>query len=383
MKTIHMHKYGYEADEVILTKWLKKEGESIREGEAIAEVETIKVAAVLEATTSGILYKILVSEGTTVLAGEPVALVIDQDEQPPDMVNSEIPLERKGEKEMSKEVEEVKMTAETNVFTTRAEEAATERHSLDLKKSPNETIIPLTGSRKTMAEQMGYSARTYASVTSFFDADVTQLLQIRKKLKPLEEEKKVRLTLTVFLVKAVSKVLQEIPILNSTFDGEKIIIKNYYNIGIAMSGENRLIVPVINHVEKKGLLEIARNLAELTEKFQTNTFSVNDVTGSTFTITNIGMTGPSTASAPLINPPESAILSVQSVCKKPVVQNDEIVIRQIMPLSMTFDHRIIFPRDIAEFRKKLKELLEKPQLLLSNEDAIPRFGDDSRNVGNQ
>lgn len=234
-----------------------------------------------------------------------------------------------------------------------------------------EKIIPLKGFRKAIAERMTFAARTYAPVTSTWEVDVTQLLELRRKMKPVWEKQAVRVTLTAMLIKAVVQVLKENTIFTSTLKGANIIVMNRINIGLAMAIEgnsfleDKLIVPVVHDADKKSLIEIARRLEEIVGKVESGSLTMNDVKESTFTISNVGARAYEFIFTPIINPPESAILGVGSITEKPVVRNGEIVVRSILPLMLTYDHRIILPTDTARFRLRLKELLENPKSFIT------------------
>ncbi|MEE8323173.1 MAG: dihydrolipoamide acetyltransferase family protein, partial [Candidatus Bathyarchaeia archaeon] len=233
-----------------------------------------------------------------------------------------------------------------------------------LKQNPverdDEEIIPLTGWRKVMADRMHYSLQTMAQLTTITEADFTELINLRKKLI---SEGKDRISFTVFIVKAVTQALKKYPIMNSSLVDGKIIIKNYHNIGVAVAREKQgLIVPVIHRADEKSLTKLNQVLSEMVNNARTGNLSIKDVTGGTFTVTNVGSLG-GTMSTPIINPPESAILGVGAITKKPVVVDDEIVIRSIAYLCLSYDHRFIDGAPAIGFLQQIKQFLQEPKLL--------------------
>lgn len=227
-----------------------------------------------------------------------------------------------------------------------------------------EERIPIHGIRRRIAEKMSRSLHTAAQVTHVDEVDYTQLIGLREKLKPLAKEQGAKLTFMPFIMKAVVECLEEFPFFNSSIDEEKqeIVLKRYYNIGFATDTPNGLIVPVVKDVDKKSILQIARELADLSEKARTGRIALDEIQGGTFTVTNIGTLG-GLISTPIINIPEVAILGIQKIQKRPVVRENEIVIRDISFISLSFDHRVVDGADAARFATKLISILENPGLL--------------------
>jgi 2-oxoglutarate dehydrogenase complex dihydrolipoamide succinyltransferase (E2) component len=228
-----------------------------------------------------------------------------------------------------------------------------------------EERIPIHGIRKRIAEKMSKSAHTTAAVTHVDEVDFSQLVALKEKAKPAFESQNVKLTFMPFIMKAAVAALKEFPYFNASMDDEKqeIVLKHYYNIGVATDTENGLIVPVIKDADKKSLLDIARELSELSAKARDGKIALEEIQGGTFTITNIGTLG-GILSTPIINTPEVAILGVHKIQKRPVVREGEIVIRDIANVALSFDHRIVDGADAARFTTKLISFLENPGLLL-------------------
>ncbi|MCS7198116.1 MAG: 2-oxo acid dehydrogenase subunit E2 [Candidatus Bipolaricaulota bacterium] len=227
-----------------------------------------------------------------------------------------------------------------------------------------EERIPLRGIRKRIAEHMRQSKSTAAHFTYVDEVDMTELIQLREQIKPLAEQKGVKLTYLPFIVKASVAALKEMPILNASIDeatGE-IVIKKYYNIGIATATEEGLIVPVIKDADRKSILEIAAEIERLAKAAREGKIALQDIQGGTFTITSLGALGGLFAT-PIINYPEVAILGIHEIKKRPVVRENQIVIRDIMYISLSFDHRLIDGDVGARFCKKIIGYLEDPKLL--------------------
>jgi len=233
------------------------------------------------------------------------------------------------------------------------------------QQSQAEDRIPLHGIRKRIAEKMARSLHTTAQVTHIDEADLSQLVALREKLKAVAEEQNVKLTFMPFIMLAAVACLKEFPHFNASIDDEKqeMIIKRYYNIGFATDTPNGLIVPVVKDVDKKSIFQIARELNELSEKARNGRIALEEIQGGTFTVTNIGTLG-GLISTPIINTPEVAILGVQKIQKRPVVKDDQITIREMCYLSLSFDHRIVDGADAARFTTRLISILENPGLLM-------------------
>src|SRR5213083_3424122 len=224
---------------------------------------------------------------------------------------------------------------------------------------------PLSHLRRTIAERMTLSAALIPQVTHFDRADVTELdAIIRRSVEPARERGLV-LTLTSFLLKAAALALKEHPQFNASLDGAagELILKRYYHLGVAVATERGLIVPVIRDVDRKPLVELQRELAALAQRVRAGKATLDDLRGGTFTITNIGALG-GTGAVPIINYPEVAILGIARARQEPVVRESRIEARLLLPLSLTFDHRVADGADGARFASAIIRRLERPELLL-------------------
>lgn len=378
-------------------KWLKKEGERVEKGEPLFEVEAEKVTKKIEAPQSGILRRILVPEKATVPVLQRIAVIAEQDEALPMEVEAATQVAAAEEvvKPIVERGEEVEEAKRRIVITPLARKIAVE-HKLDITRikgtgpsgrivkedvlraveeaakpaliapvpAENVQVKPMTYVRKIIAERMLQSQLSTAHVTLNMSVDMTEATSLRQKLlQEVEKVAGVRISYTDMIARAVSRALKEHPLLNSSLDGENIKVFGDVHLGIAVATEEGLMVPVLRDADKKSLIEIALATKGLIEKVRAGTASVDEVTGSTFTVTNLGMFGVETFT-PIINPPGVAILGVGGIVERPVVVGGQIVVRSMMPLSLTVDHRVIDGEVAARFLQRVKQMLENPYLLL-------------------
>ncbi len=229
-----------------------------------------------------------------------------------------------------------------------------------------ETRVPMRGLRRAISNQMVASHLQTVRTLHVDEADVTGLVALRAKLKPLAEKQGVKLSYLPFIMKATVAALKAFPVLNSSLDEDKseVVLKRFYNLGLAVATEAGLVVPVMRDVDKKSLLEVADDVNTLAAKARDGKLAPEDVKGGTFSVTNIGSLG-GLFSFPIINTPEAAILGVHSIKKRPVVlPDDSIAARQMLYLSLSFDHRLVDGAEAAGFTSYLIELLETPEALM-------------------
>jgi pyruvate dehydrogenase E2 component (dihydrolipoamide acetyltransferase) len=224
--------------------------------------------------------------------------------------------------------------------------------------NPMEQRVSMSQMRKVIAERMTESWHISPAVTYDMSVDVTKLKEIKDNLKDVE-----KITYTDLLVKIVSKVLLEFPLLNASIDGEEMVLRNYVNMGVAVAIENGLLVPVVKYAHTKGLRSISEEIKELSYKAKTNQLSTDELVGGTFTITNLGMFGVESFS-PIINQPEVAILGVNAITEKPILENGNLINKPFIKLSLTADHRIADGAVAAQFLYRVKQYIEKPDMLL-------------------
>jgi len=361
-------------------QWFKKEGDMVKKGEPLVEVLSEKATYEVEAPASGVLRKILAPEGTDVPVAETLGIIAAPDEELPEIEAVAAAPRMEAEEAVAmperKPVERIK----ERVIASPAAKRLAREHGIDLtqvrgtgpegriveedvrnlieevKVMPRvREVIPLTGIKKTAAERVSLSARTAPQSTITMEVDMSNAVKLREK---------VHVSYTDMLVRAVAKALAEYPIINSTLENEKIKIFADINVGVAVATDRGLIVPVIYNADRKTLEEIASVLKKLVEKAKQGRLTKEELTGGTFTITNLGMYEVDVFT-PIVNPPETAILGVGRVVERPVVVDKQIVVRPVMQLSLTFDHRVVDGAPAAQFLQKVKQIMESPDTLLA------------------
>lgn len=387
-----MPKLGWVMEKGTILKWLKKEGEAVEKGDPLCEIETEKVTTEVESPTSGILARILRAAGSIVPIFQPIAIVAKPGEELSAVDVSTTEEEKVAQMSTQGKVE-VKRVAREKVRISPLARKLAEQHNVDISKvvgtgsggmimkkdildavervagppgfppTGGAKIVPLTGTRRTIAERMTYSHQTIPQVTVTTEVDMAETTKLRESVGPeIEKTTKVRLSYTDILIKAVAIALRVYPMFNSTLEDDQIKIFEEINIGVAVSTENGLIVPVVRMVDKKSLSDIALLRKDLTERARQNKLTLDEVSGGTFTVTNLGRFGADTFT-PIVNPPQCAILGVGRIARKPVIVDDRIEPRPIVSLSLTFDHRIVDGASAAQFIGKVKEILENPHLM--------------------
>lgn len=362
-----MPRLSLEMKEGTVGKWYKKEGDAVQKGEPIVEVVSEKATYDLESPASGVLRKIIIEAGVDVPVQTVLAMIADADEQL---------------SEASTKPEAVPTTAADEGKRALASPAAkrlAREHGVDLSalkgsgpegrideddvrkliETQSATLprvkemVALTGFRKTSAERVAMSFRTAPHSTIVMEVDVTEAAELREQLK---------VSYTSVIVKAVAESLKEVPVINSTLEGDYVKIYEDVNIGVAVATEKGLVVPVVHDPDKKTLKEIDTRISELTEKARDAKLSKEDVTGGTFTVTNLGMFGVDFF-IPIINPPEAAILAVGRTAQRAVPIDGRVQVRSVMMFSLAYDHRIIDGAPAAQFLKAVKEKIEKLSVL--------------------
>ena len=374
-----------------IIRWLVKEGDHIKQFQPIVEILTVKVATELPSPYTGKVVKILAKEKQVVRVGTPIAIIDVEEsqvisEEKPEIKKEKAQIEVKPEIEEKREVLATpsvrKLARELGIDITKVKgtgpggritEEDVRKYAEEMKKKEVvekvveklEERIPITGIRRMIAEKMVKAKNFAAIVTHMEEVDVTELVKLRETLKTEAEKRNIKLTFLPFIIKASIQALKKYPIFNANIDDEKneIVIKKYYNIGIATATEQGLIVPVIKNADKKSILELAKEVEDLSERARTGKLKVEEVIGSTFSITNIGPIGGIYAT-PILNYPDVAILGIHKIKKKPWVVNDKIEIRDILTISLSFDHRIIDGAQAALFVNEIIKYLENPSLLL-------------------
>jgi 2-oxoglutarate dehydrogenase E2 component (dihydrolipoamide succinyltransferase) len=236
--------------------------------------------------------------------------------------------------------------------------------SADTGTARTEQRVPMTRLRARIAERMVQAQHSAAMLTTFNEVDLTKVMSLRKRYKEsFEKEHGVRLGFMSFFAKAAVEALKKFPVVNASVEGTDIIYHDYFDIGIAVSSERGLLVPVMRNVDQLSFAQIESDIAVLGKKAREGTMSMEDLTGGTFTITNGGVFG-SMLSTPILNPPQSAILGMHAIQERPMVVDGEVAVRPMMYLALTYDHRIIDGKEAVQFLVSLKNSLEDPGRLL-------------------
>ena len=375
-----------------IVRWLVKEGDSVKEDQDLVEVETDKALLTLNSPYTGKVTKLHGKEGEIIKVGNVLTTFDAGGEEPPveaekrdtgtvvgslsDDAAVEIahpvqatPAIRLLAKQMRLDLATVKGTGPGGRITKEdVERAATktaQQTNAETDAYGSVEKIPLRGIRRTVAKRMAEASKRVAEVTIWEDADITELERVRARERRVAEEKGVRLTYLPFIMKAVIPALNAHPYFNASLDegAEAIVLKKYFNIGIAVDTTDGLIVFVIKDADKKNILDLAKETAALADKARLRKIDLHELKGSTFTITNYGVVGASYGT-PIINYPEVAILGLGKIEDRPVVRNGEIAIRKIMPLSLAFDHRVIDGVEAGRFLGVVIQHLEDPNLML-------------------
>nr|MBV6628823.1 2-oxoglutarate dehydrogenase complex dihydrolipoyllysine-residue succinyltransferase [Oceanococcus sp. HetDA_MAG_MS8] len=392
--------------EATIATWHKAEGDAVGRDENVVDLETDKVMLEVPATAAGKLVKVLKGEGDTVVAGDVLAVLEEGEvaastdnkaeektsEEPsssssngdaPDpgpavrkllaengLQASDVNGTGKGGRVTRKDVEaHLAQSSKANAPTQAAPAAQPSSEAKadlpDVTSSDRvEQRVPMTRIRARIAERLVEAQQTAAMLTTFNEVDLLAVDKLRKQYRDsFEKNHGVRLGYMSFFVKATIEALKRYPILNASVDGSDIVYHGHYDIGVAVSSPRGLVVPVLRAADKLSFAEIESGIGDLGRKARDNKLSLDDLSGGTFSITNGGVFG-SMLSTPILNPPQSGILGMHGINKRPVVVGDEIVVRPMMYLALTYDHRIIDGREAVMFLRTIKEVLEDPARML-------------------
>ena len=393
--------------EAEIVEWTVKEGDFVNEYQNIVKIETDKAVADLPSPVTGIMLKINFKKGDKVNVGAVLCVIGEKGEKVKwninnkklnnevnDVVNNTgdnvrkesvvigkilaSPAVRKAAVERGIDLSSIKGSGadgqivmsdlDKNGFSKVTEIVESSKPALNIQKKYDQfgyiDRIPFKGVRKLIAQNMIRSLSQSAQVTSMEDIDVGRLWAMRLREKEHFALEGVKLTFMPFVIKALIKALTKHPKLNSSLEGESIVMKKYYNIGVAVQTDAGLLVPVVKIAERKSISDIAKEIEQLAEKCRNRTIDIMDLKGSTFTVTNYGSIG-GTYGTPIINPGESAILGLGRIFDRVVLDSSGKVKNvKILPISLTFDHQIIDGAEAAEFIQTLKEYLESPEHLL-------------------
>lgn len=405
-----------------IARWLKNVGEQVNAGDYLVELETDKVNIEIITDYSGVLAELKFAEGDTVKVGEVIA-VVDEAGQPPagsstgqqsqpanqhkqadhpapaEIRETETPADSSNDKQLSaskrpvaspaarklareKGIDLHHVTSQDPLGRIRKQDVSSFQPAVNqlapsapkepgviegtVQDSPKPTeIVRMSRRRQTIAKRLVEVKQTTAMLTTFNEIDMTAVMDLRKRWKEqFYEEHDVRLGFMSFFTKAVVSALKKFPLLNAEIQGEQLLLKKYYDIGVAVSTDEGLVVPVVREANRKSFAEIERDISNLAEKARTNKLTLKDLQGGTFTITNGGVFG-SLLSTPILNGPQVGILGMHTIQLRPVaIDKDKMENRPMMYVALSYDHRIVDGKEAVSFLSMIKKLLEDPEKLL-------------------
>jgi len=358
-----------------LKSWSKGVGEHVAVDDLVAVIETDKVAVEIRAKESGVIKEHFAEEGSTVSVGAPLFAYEAGAEAPKkaESPKEEVPkkVEQPGSKpEIAPKVAEVPKAAAAPEAKTAPAAPKTETPKAQAQKpsvaTGGERKVKVTRMRERIAQRLKDAQNTYAMLTTFQEADMFNLINMREDFKEEFQKKHgVKLGFMSAFVKASAAALKEIPAVNAVYDGSnrEIIYRDYVDISVAVATPRGLVVPVLRDCDHLSFADVEKRLGELSARARKDEITLEEMAGGTFTISNGGVYG-SLMGTPIINPPQSAILGMHAINKRPVVVNDQIVIRPIMYLALTYDHRLIDGKEAVTFLRHVKHAIEDPRRLL-------------------
>ena len=388
-----------------VANWLKKEGENVEQDEVIAEIETDKVVLEVVAPTNGVLTKIVKNEGDIVNSSEVIGVFIESSEADDVETEDDISPPDEVAKEEAKVVTTHKITAKSNKLGPAAKKMISENNldASDIKSSgkdnrvtkadvinhldssggKNESAtsetkvaqnignrpekrVAMSRLRTTIANRLVSVQQETAMLTTFNEVDMLPIKELRSKYgQEFEKQHGVKLGFMGFFVIAAVQALKKSPIVNASLDGTDVVYHGYQDIGVAVSTERGLVVPVIKDADTMSLPELEKSILGYSEKARDGKLSIDEMQGGTFTISNGGVFG-SLLSTPILNAPQTAILGMHSIQDRPVARDGQVVIRPMMYLAMSYDHRLLDGKEAVRFLVSIKEQLESPERLLLN-----------------
>ncbi|WP_435190000.1 2-oxoglutarate dehydrogenase complex dihydrolipoyllysine-residue succinyltransferase [Pseudothioglobus sp. nBUS_23] len=373
MKEIKVPVLPESITEATVAAWHKKPGDYVELDDVIVEIETDKVVLEVPAEEAGVLSEITAEEGETVSEQQVLGLIDDEaDSEDIQSKESQDQSEEKVEESSpikSNEPEAIQeSTAKEQDNTPDTPEVASEPTPEPSNSKPignrMEERVPMTRIRKTIANKLHSATQNTAMLTTFNEVDMTEILSMRASYKEAFEKKySVKLGFMSFFVKAAVEALKKFPTVNAYIDGEDIVYHAYCDVSVAVSSDRGLVVPVLRDAHKMGMHDIEKGIVDFAVRAQDGTLGIEEMSGGTFTISNGGVFG-SLMSTPILNSPQSAILGMHKTQDRPVAVNEEVVIRPMMYLALSYDHRIIDGKEAVQFLISIKEALEDPARLL-------------------
>ena len=384
---------GESVTEATIAKWYKKEGDSVKTDELLLEIETEKVTLEVHAPCNGTIGKISKTDGTNVAVGEEIgeinegaatntagtnnesakaqAVTQPTSEKPAVANNTLAPSVQKLVTENKLDPNNIKGTGKDGRITkgdVLATINTTATSAPAISKSNEERVqrVRMSRLRKTIAQRLKDAQNTAAILTTFNEIDMSKVIALRNQYQEeFEKKHAVKLGFMSFFVKATIEALKLIPSVNAEIDGDDLVYKNYYDIGVAVGTEQGLVVPVVRDADKMGFAEVEKAIGILAKKARDGKLSMADLSGGTFSISNGGVYG-SLLSTPIINPPQSGILGLHKTEERAVDIDGKIEIRPMMYIALSYDHRIIDGKEGVSFLVKIKQLIENPEKLLLN-----------------
>ena len=376
-----------------VANWLKKEGETVNQDEVIAEIETDKVVLEVLAQSDGVISKIIKSEGDIVSSAEVIGEFSESSNSSlaqPNTKEKTVKNNKKVEKGVTKKIGPAakKIISEENLDLKEIESSGKDdritkadvinhldKDQKDSKEGSEKSLIssdrlekrvPMSRLRSTIAKRLVSVKQETAMLTTFNEVDMLPIKELRSKYgAEFEKEHEVKLGFMGFFVIAAVQALKKFPEVNASIDGDDIVYHGFQDIGVAVSTERGLVVPIIKDADTKSLPEIEKSILSYSEKARTGKLSIEEMQGGTFTISNGGIFG-SLLSTPILNAPQTAILGMHAIQDRPVAINGEVVIRPMMYLAMSYDHRLLDGKEAVTFLVSIKEQLESPERLLLN-----------------
>jgi 2-oxoglutarate dehydrogenase E2 component (dihydrolipoamide succinyltransferase) len=359
-----------------LLAWRKQVGERVQRDETLVDLETDKVILEVPSPVDGVLASIAQPEGATVTAGETLAIIETEASAAATPVSPVVPVAPKPAQEQAKStkpaepapspVTPVSNPPKSEVLPAkRLPDDGPHKQRLSVQsREGRETRVPMSRLRQRVAERLVAAQHTAAILTTFNEVNMQPVNELRQRFKAeFETRHGIKLGYMSFFVRAVCDALRQFPVVNASIDGEDIVYHDYYDIGIAVSTPRGLVVPILRDAQRLSFAEIEKGIADFAARAQTGAVSIDELTGGTFSITNGGVFG-SLLSTPILNPPQSGILGMHKIQERPVAENGQVVIRPMMYLALSYDHRLIDGRDAVQFLVAVKAALETPERLL-------------------
>ena len=410
---IRVPQMGESVTEGVIAQWLKKVGEAVAADESVVEVETDKITVEVPAPAAGVLVRQAVTEGDTVGVGDVIGVIDEAAKAEAAAPAAEPEAAAPGPKAAAEPVSEPAAKAAPGGHPMPSARAEAARLGVDLAEvqgsgpggrivkedvqkaaaaAPARTAAPApapapaaaarptprprptgerTEERKTMsplrrrvAERLVQSQQGTATLTTFNEVDMSAVIELRKRYKDeFLKRHGVKLGFMSFFVKAACEALREFPPVNAEIDGEDVIYKHYYDIGVAVGGGKGLVVPIIRDADQRSFADIEATIADFGKRAQANKLTLDELRGGTFTVSNGGVYG-SMLSTPILNPPQTGILGLHNIVERPVAVNGAVEIRPVMYLALSYDHRLIDGREAVQFLVRIKQLIEHPERLL-------------------